>query len=58
MLIRSDRTARTEELLFKKTYREIRTLKKNNPLDLARAMSKALEAVSKAFIEDICRELP
>ncbi len=58
MLIRSDRTARTEELLFKKTYREIRILKKNNPLELARAMSKALETVSKAFIEDICRELP
>lgn len=58
MLIRSDRTAGAEKLMLKKTYREIRTLKKNNPLDLARAMSKALEAVSNAFIEDICHELP
>ena len=57
MLVRTDRELRTETILFKRTYREVETLEKNNPLSLARSMSKAMEAVSVRFIEDVCREL-
>ncbi len=52
-LTRVDPVSRTEEILFQKTYRETRPLQKNNPHELARSMSKAMEAVSNRFIGDM-----
>lgn len=57
-LTRSDPVAGNETRLFTKTYREVKSLDKNNPHALARAMSNAMESVSKRFIEDICGKLP
>ncbi len=56
-MTRIDPVSRSEEILFQKTYREIRVLQKNNPHELARSMSKAMEAVSNRFIGDMYDKL-
>lgn len=56
-LTRLDPVSRSEEILFQKTYRETRPLKKNNPYELARSMSKAMEVVSSRFIGDMYENL-
>lgn len=57
-LTRMDPTAMTGKILFQSTYNEVRPLEKNNPHELARSMSKAMEAVSRRFIADMNGKLP
>lgn len=56
-LTRIDPVSRNEEILFQKTYRETSPLQKNNPHELARSMSKAMEAVSRRFRVDMYDKL-
>jgi len=56
-LTRLEAGSKTETLMFTTTYREVRTLDKNNPRALARAMSNAMKSVSERFIDDICGKL-
>ncbi len=57
-LTRMDPAATTGKILLQRTYNEVIPLKKNNPHELARSMSKAMEAVSRRFIADIYGKLP
>ena len=52
-LVKTDPESRGKRVILSNTYREIRELEKNNPHELARSMSKAMEAVSKQFLADL-----
>jgi ABC-type uncharacterized transport system auxiliary subunit len=56
-LIHIDSSTRAEKVIFEDTYREVKPLERNNPLGLARSMSKAMEDVSKQFLADITNAL-
>ncbi len=51
-LIRTGDDTLRETVLFQKTYRRIEPMERNNPVSLARGMSKAMQTISARFMKD------
>lgn len=57
-LVRIREDGKEERTLFSNAYAERVALEKNNPHSLARALSKAMEAVSVRFLDDMAQSIP